>query len=116
MNTVSGSRLPAGQILIRSLAVGFLYSLASAVAAAALGPLSRLAATTDNVVVWWISGTLVALALSPFILHSIWSRRNTILAVWAVLALVRSLGLGIEGSLFKPTQALSAIVGAIFGI
>jgi hypothetical protein len=32
------------------------------------------------------------------------------------MVFVRSLGLGIEGSLFKPEQATAAIVGALFGI
>jgi len=38
------------------------------------------------------------------------------LAAWASMALVRSLGLGIEGSLFKPTAAATAIVGAAAAI
>jgi hypothetical protein len=101
---------------MRSLAVGFAYAIASAVAAAILGPLSRLAPTIDNLLVWLISGTLTSLALAPFILHSAWPRPKTTLAAWAVLAFVRSLGLGIEGSLFKPTQALSALLGAVFGM
>ena len=116
MTTPSEPRLPLSEILMRSLAVGFAYALASALVAGILGPLSRLAPTIDNLLVWLISGTLVALALAPFILHSSWSRQNTTLAAWAVLALVRSLGLGIEGSLFKPTQAMSAIIGAVFGL
>jgi hypothetical protein len=37
------------------------------------------------------------------------------LAVWAALTFVRSLGLGIEGSLFKPASALTALVGALTG-
>ena len=47
MNTVSEPRLPASEILMRSLAVGFAYAIASALAALLLGPLSRLAATID---------------------------------------------------------------------
>jgi hypothetical protein len=78
--------------------------------------MSRLAPTLDNIFVWLISGTLVCLALSPFILHANGSRTKTVLAVWAVQAFVRSMGLGIEGSLFKPTAAFNAIVGAFFGI
>lgn len=116
MNAGSASRLSLGQITIRSLAVGFAYAIASGLAAAVLGPLSRLAPSVDNLLVWWISGTLVSLALAPFILRSVWSRQSTTVAVWAVLALVRSLGLGIEGSLFRPTQALSAVLGALVGI
>jgi hypothetical protein len=116
MNTVPESRLSMGQIVMRSLAVGFAYALASALAAAILGPLSRLAPSIDNLLVWLISGTLTALALAPFPLHSVWPRRHTVFAAWAVLAFVRAFGLGIEGSLFKPTQAVNAIVGAIVGL
>jgi hypothetical protein len=104
------------EIIARSLFVGLVYAIASVLVAAILGSMSRLAPTFDNVLVWLISGTLVCLSLSPFILHSSWTRTKTVLAVWAVQAFVRSLGLGIEGSLFKPTAALSAILGAIFGI
>ena len=116
MNIAPKSQLPLGEVMMRSLAVGFAYALASALASALLGPLSRLAPTLDNLLLWLISGTLAALALSPFILRSTWSRLNTTLAAWAVLAFVRSLGLGIEGSLFKPTQAFNAIAGALFGV
>ncbi len=116
MNAAPQPRLHPGEVIVRSLVVGFAYALASALAAAVLGPLSRLAPSIDNLLVWLISGTLTALALSPFIIHSIWPRRQTIFAVWAVLAFVRAFGLGIEGSLFKPTQAVNAIVGAIVGL
>ena len=116
MNTTPSSKLSSREIIVRSLVVGFVYALASAAEAAILGPMSRLAPTWDNVFVWLISGTLICLALSPFILHANGSQIKTVLAVWAVQALVRSLGLGIEGSLFKPTAALNAIVGAFFGI
>jgi len=103
-------------IIVRSLVVGLAYAGLSTCAAALLGSMSRLAPSLDNVLVWWFSGTLVSLALSPLIIHSSWSRFNTVLAAWASMALVRSLGLGIEGSLFKPTAALSAIVGAVVAI
>jgi len=103
-------------ILMRSLMVGIAYGMASSLVAAVLGPLTRLAPTLDNFLVWLVTGTLVCISLSPFILNSRWSRQNTILGVWGVLSFVRSLGLGIEGSLFKPTLALNAIVGAFFGI
>jgi hypothetical protein len=96
--------------------VGIAYGMASSLVAAVLGPLTRLAPTLDNFLVWLVTGTLVCISLSPFILNSRWSRQNTILGVWGVLSFVRSLGLGIEGSLFKPTLALNAIVGAFFGI
>jgi len=116
MNIRLQSRPGLVEIILRSLIVGFVYSLASALAAFILGPLSRLAPTLDNLVVWLFTGTLVCLSLSPFILHSDSSRIKTIMAVWGVQALVRSLGLGIEGSLFKPTAALNAVVGAVSGI
>ncbi len=85
-------------------------------AAALLGPLSRLQPTWDNGLVWLLTGTILCAALTPFVLRSTWSKVDTILAVWAVMVFVRSLGLGIEGSLFKPTQTSAAIIGAFFGI
>ena len=115
-NPVPRPQLLFSQIVLRSLAVGAAYAVASALVAAILGPLSRLTPSLDNLLLWLITGTLVALALAPFILHTTWSRPKTVLAAWAVLAFVRSLGLGIEGSLFKPTQALSAMVGAMLGV
>ncbi len=78
--------------------------------------MSRLAPSIDNLLVWFLMGTLVCLSLSPFVLNTNKPRSTTVLNTWAALALVRSIGLGIEGSLFKPTAALSAIVGAVFGI
>src|ERR1043165_9316788 len=116
LNIAPPSKPAFGEIILRSLTVGFVYALASVFVAAVLGPMSRLAPTFDNILVWLITGTLVCLALSPFILHSHWSRTSTTLAVWGVQAFVRSLGLGIEGSLFKPTAAWNAILGAFFGI
>jgi len=116
MNFIPQSKLGVGEIVVRSLIVGFVYALASALVAAILGPLSRLSPTVDNLLVWFITGTLVCLSLSPFIVHTDWSRSKTMLSIWAVLALVRSLGLGIEGSLFKPTDTLGAVIGAVFGV
>ena len=116
MNIIPLSKPGIGETVLRSLVVGLVYALASVLVTIILGPMSRLSPTLDNILVWLITGTLVSLSLSPFILHSGWSRAKTILAVWAVQALVRSLGLGIEGSLFKPTAVLSAIVGAVFGV
>jgi hypothetical protein len=81
MNTIAEPRLPFDGSLMRSLAVGLAYALASALAAVILGPLSRLAPSIDNFFVWLISGTLVTLALSLLIRHSAWSRRDTTLAV-----------------------------------
>jgi hypothetical protein len=117
MNNISPKSRPGlGAILLRSLIVGIVYALASSFMAAVLGPMSRLTPTLDNALVWIITGTLVCLSLTPFILNSYWSQRDTVLAAWAVLAFVRSLGLGIEGSLFKPAQVVPAIFGALFGI
>ncbi|HLO31772.1 MAG TPA: hypothetical protein VK249_21645 [Anaerolineales bacterium] len=116
MNITPPSRPGIGEIIIRSLVVGFVYALASALVAAILGPMSRLTPTPGNILVWLLTGTLVCLSLSPFILNSNGSRTKMVLAVWGVQAFVRSLGLGIEGSLFKPTAALNSILGAIFGI
>ncbi len=117
MKPVSANQpLSYSSIVIRSLVVGLAYASLSTCVAAVLGPLSRLAPSPDSILVWWFTGTLIGLALSPLIIHSSWSRFNTVLAAWASMALVRSLGLGIEGSLFKPTAAASAIVGAAAAI
>lgn len=102
--------------LVDSVIVGVVYAAASALAAAALGSMSRLAPTWDNLAIWTLTGALVSLALSPLIRNSTWSRTRTVLAAWAALALVRSMGLGIEGALFKPATAVNAIVGAVVGI
>ncbi len=116
MNITLSSKPSLAEVIVRSLIIGFVYALASVLGAAFLGQMSRLAPTFENLLVWLITGTLVCLSLSPFILHSAWTRTKTILAVWAVQAFVRSLGLGIEGSLFKPTAVLDAVIGAFFGI
>ncbi len=105
-----------GEVIVKSLVVGLVYALADALVAAILGSMSRLAPTIGNLSVWFLTGSLICLSLSPFIIHSSWTRSRTVLAAWAVLAFVRSLGLGIEGALFKPTAAVNAIVGAAFGL
>lgn len=115
-NSSYASPLAGPGILARCLVVGLVYAVASTLVAAILGPLSRLQPAWDNLAIWFISGSLLCLALAPFILHSTWSRWSTVFAVWAVIVFVRSLGLGIEGSLFKPSQASAAIAGAAFGI
>jgi hypothetical protein len=102
MNITPKSKSNIGEIILRSLVVGLVYALVAAI----LGSMSRLTPSLDNILVWLITGTLVCLSLSPFILHTNGSRMKTPFAVWAVQAFVRSLGLGIEGSLFKPTAAL----------
>jgi len=104
------------QVFIRCFLVGLAYAVASALVAALLGSMSRLAPSLENFVVWVITGTLVCLALSPFIRNSTRSRQHTIVATWVVLGLVRSVGLGIEGALFKPTATIDAVVGALFGV
>jgi hypothetical protein len=116
MNITPQSKPGIGAIILRSMVVGLAYALGSAFVAAILGSMSRLTPSLDNILVWFISGTLICLSLSPFILHANGSRRKTVLAVWGVQVFVRALGLGIEGSLFKPTAALNALTGALFGI
>ncbi len=102
--------------LVDSIIVGVVYAAANALAAAVLGPMSRLAPSWDNLAVWALTGTLLSLTLSPLIRHSTWSRTQTTLAAWAALALVRSVGLGIEGALFKPAAAVDAIFNAVVGM
>lgn len=116
MDTSNPSQLSLTAAFMRSLAVGLVYAVASALESAILGPLSRLTPSLDNLAVWFIAGVLIALTLAPFISHSAWSRARTVLAAWAVLAFVRSLGLGIEASLFRPTQMIAAVLGALLGI
>ncbi len=106
----------AGGIALRCLAIGAAYAVLSGLAALLLGPLSHLQPTAENILVWFISVTLLALVLAPFIAHAIGSKWDTRLAVWAAIALVRSIGLGIEGSLFRPLGTQAAFAGAISGI
>lgn len=112
MNILPQSRPGVRAVILRSLLVGLVYALVNALAAAMLGSMSRLAPTLDNLWVWFLTGTLTCLALSSFILHSNGSHARTMLAIWAGLALVRSLGLGLEGALFQPTAAVNTIAGA----
>ena len=116
MKITPRSRPGTVEIILRSMIVGLAYAFADMLVAAILGPMSRLTPSLANLSIWFISGTLICLSLSPFILHANVSRRKTVLAVWGVQVFVRTLGLGIEGSLFKPTAALNAIAGAFFGI
>jgi hypothetical protein len=116
MKVVPQTRPGLAGIVIRSLIVGLVYALASALAAFLLGPLSRLHPALDNGLVWWLTGTLLCLALAPFILRSTWSRLHTILAVWAPILFVRTLGLGIEGWLYKPASTNSTLLGAAAGV
>jgi hypothetical protein len=116
MNITPSSRPGAGEVFVKSLAVGLVYAMANALAAVMLGSMSRLAPTISNLSVWFLAGTLICLALSPFIIHSSWTRARTVFAAWAVFAFARSLGLGIEGALFKPTAAIGAVFGAVLGV
>ncbi len=116
MQTSSGAKQGAVGLILRCLIVGLVYAAANALGAMLLGSLSRLQPSLGNFLVWLLSGALLCLVLAPFILHSSWSKWDTILAVWAVIAFVRSLGLGIEGALFKPTQAATAVTNAGSGI
>ncbi len=101
--------------MVRYLGIGVIYAVTNALVAALLGPMTRLTPTWENALLWTLTGTLIALCLSPFILHSSWARSKLVLAVWAFLALVRAIGLGIEGALFKPTTATNQFVSAITG-
>jgi hypothetical protein len=103
-------------VVFRSFIVGAVYGIASALLAGILGPLSRQPPTLTNILMWWLTGTLYCLSLAPFVLRSAWSRRDTTLAAWAVMLFIRSLGLGIEGALFKPTEAAAIILGAACGV
>ena len=103
------------QYLLRCVSVGVAYALANSLVAALLGPLSRQAITLENAFVLVLTGALMCMSFSPFIVRSTWSRTKTILAVWAAMAFVRSLGLGIEGALFKPASATTALLGALMG-
>ena len=106
----------AARILVRCASLGVVYAAARLLGAALLGAASSLPATWDNALVWALTGTLTCLSLSPFIRRSIRPSYQTVLAVWAALALVRSLGLGIEGALYVPATAPSAPLGVGAGI
>jgi len=116
MNTTPESGSMVREVIVKSLLVGFSYALANTLLAAMLGSMSRLAPTLDNFLVWFLTGTIICLSISPFIVQSSWTRLKTIFATWAVLVFIRTLGLGIEGVLFMPTAPLNAIVGAIVGV
>lgn len=113
MRFMPKARSRAGDILNRSLMIGAIYAVAQALVAMLLGPLSHQQAGPENAILWWFSGSLACLAFAPFVLRSTWSRRDTILAVWAAIAFVRSIGTGIEGALFRPGTTTDAVVGAV---
>jgi uncharacterized integral membrane protein len=103
------------QYLVHCLSVGIAYAMANSLIAILLGSLSRQSATLENISVWMLTGTLVCMSFSPFIIRSTWSQTKTVLAVWAAMAFARSFGLGIEGALFKPASAEIALLGALTG-
>jgi hypothetical protein len=116
MNT---TRIGSGKslsVLARCVVAGLAYALASVAAALLLGPLSSAQATLGNFLLFALTGTLLCLALSPFILHSVKSFGQTVLSAWGLLVLVRSLGLGIEGALFKPRDIALTLAGTASGI
>ena len=103
------------QYLVRCLAVGIVYAFANFLNAALLGSLSRQSATWENTAMWTLTGTIICISFSPFIIHSTWSQTKTMLAVWAAMAFIRSFGLGIEGALFKPASSVVSLLGALTG-
>lgn len=84
--------------------------------AALLDGASRLAPTWDNALVWTLTGALTCLSLSPFIRRSSRPGYQIVLAIWAALALVRSLGTGIEGAQYVPATARYAPLNILAGI
>lgn len=105
--------MSARGLLGRSLILGALYAAAQMLVTAALGTLSGHAPRLEEGLTWWLSGTLLALVLAPFIRRSTWPQAPTMLAVWAAIALVRSLGTGLEGSIFRPTEANRVVIGSL---
>ncbi len=105
-----------GQILVRCAIIGVVYATTQMLGAALLDGASRLAPTWDNALVWTLTGALTCLALSPFIRRSSRPWYQTVLAIWAAMALVRSVGLGIEGALYVPATARYAPLGIAAGI
>lgn len=101
--------------LARCLMVGIVYAAANSIIAIMLGSLSRQSANLENFAVWILTGTFLCMSFSPFIVRSNWSQIKTILAIWAALTFVRSLGLGIEGALYKPASATISVIGAFTG-
>lgn len=104
------------QILVRCAIVGVVYATARLLGAALLDGASRPLLTWDNALVWALVGALTGLSLSAFILRSPRPWPQSVLAVWAALALARSLGTGIEGALYLPATALHAPLNILAGI
>ncbi len=105
-----------GEILMRCALVGVVNGAARILGAALLDGAGGLAPTWDNAAVWALTGALTALALSPFIRRSSRPRPQSVLAIWAAMALVRSVGLGIEGALYVPATARYAPLNILAGI
>lgn len=101
--------------LVRCLMVGTAYAAVNSIIAIMLGSLSRQTANLENFAVWILTGTLLCMSFSPFIARSNWSQTKTILAIWAALTFVRSLGLGIESALFKPASATISVISGFTG-
>ena len=101
--------------LVRCLMAGIAYAAANSIIATVLGSLSRQSANLENFAVWILTGTLLCMSFSPFIVHSNWSQTKIMLAIWAALTFIRSFGLGIEGALFKPTSANVSVIGTFTG-
>lgn len=113
MRTLSTAR-PATAIRTQNLpvyvlAVAAVYGATRLLSAVLLGSLSRQAPTIQNTLLWLLAGVLITVALVPLLRRSPWDRKGSILAAWAVLALPASIGLGIEGYLFTPTEPIVAI-------
>ncbi len=101
---------------INCLITGFVYALTNMLVALLLGPLSRTVASWENLIVYTLTGALTALVFSPLIRQSATSRIKTVLAVWAAMVCVRSLGLGIEGALFKPAAVASILINGFVSL
>jgi hypothetical protein len=104
------------RLLLTSAVVGLMYAALNLLIAAMLGPLSRLQPDFPGGLMYWISGTALCVCLAPFVRHSTRSRSQTVLGIWAAIAVVRSIGTGIEGALFKPASTGQALIGLAAGI
>jgi len=93
-----------------SLRIGFVYAVANVLLKLMLSALSQLSLTWEDAFIWLLTGTIICASLSPFICYSNRSRRHIVVGIWLALALVRSIGLGIEGALYVPATAKFALV------
>ena len=103
--SIIGASQNAIHILTVSLKIGFVYAVANVLLTLVLGALGQLSLTWGDAFIWLLTGIIICASLSPFILFSNRSRQQIILGVWLALALVRSIGLGIEGALYVPATA-----------